>query len=85
MRKLAKGNLVALGAALLGMSALQGCAVTTGRYVADRSPTVSYSMVGRFDRSRDMRYAEPTRGLATGSALHLPAERQTGALFFHFY
>ena len=85
MRKLAKGNLVALAVALLGAAALQGCAVTTGRYMPDRSPTVSYSMTSRFDKSLDMRYAEPTGGLATGSALHMPTQRPTGSLYFHYY
>jgi hypothetical protein len=85
MRKLTKGNLVALAVALLGVAAVQGCAVTTGRYVPDRSPTVSYSMTSRFDKSHDMRYAEPTRGLATGSALHMPSQRPSGALYFHYY
>lgn len=85
MRKLARRNLAAVGIAVLGAAAVQGCAVTTGRYVPDRSGTVSYSMLARYDRSRDMRYAEPTGGLAAGSALHLPAQRPSGALFFHFY
>lgn len=85
MRKLTKGNLIALAVALLGVTALQGCAVTTGRYVPDRSPTVSYSMVSRFDKSLDMRYAEPTGGLASGSALHMPVQHPTGRLYFHYY
>ena len=79
-----KAKLALLTVALLGASALQGCAVTTGRYVPDRSPVVSHSMLSRFDQRFDMRYAEPTGGLATGSALHMPHRQPTGVLFFHF-
>jgi hypothetical protein len=80
----AKGKLVALVTALLGATALQGCALTTGVYVPDRSPVVSHSMLGRFDQRFDMRYAEPTGGLATGKALHVPHRQPTGVLFFHY-
>lgn len=79
-----KVKLLALTVALLGASTLQGCAVTTGVYVPDRSPVVSHSMLSRFDKRFDMRYAEPTGGLAAGSALHMPHRQPTGVLFFHF-
>ena len=79
-----KLKLVGLAAALVGASVLQGCAVTTGLYVPDRAPLASHSMLSRFDKRFDMRYAEPTGGVATGSALHMPRERQTGALYFHY-
>ena len=79
-----KLKVVALTVALFGAAVLQGCAVTTGVYVPDRSPIVSHSMLSRFDKRFDMRYAEPTGGLATGSALHMPQRQPTGALFFHF-
>jgi hypothetical protein len=84
MLRNAKVRLVALTVALLGAGALQGCAVTTGVYVPDRSPIVSHSMLSRFDKRFDMRYAEPTGGVATGSALHMPHQQPSGALFFHF-
>lgn len=84
MHRNAKVKVVALTVALLGAAAVQGCAVTTGVYVPDRSPIVSHSMVSRFDKSLDMRYAEPGGGLATGTALHLPHQQPTGVLFFHF-
>jgi hypothetical protein len=84
MLRNAKVRLVALAVALLGAGALQGCAVTTGVYVPDRSPIVSHSMLSRFDKRFDMRYAEPTGGVATGSALHMPHQQPSGALFFHF-
>jgi len=80
----AKVKFAALTIALLGVAALQGCAVTTGIYVPDRSPVVSHSMLSRFDQRFDMRYAEPTGGLATGSALHMPRQRPAGALYFHY-
>jgi hypothetical protein len=84
MQRNAKARLVALVVTLAGAAALEGCAVTTGVYVPDRSPVVSHSMLSRFDRRFDMRYAEPTGGLATGSALHMPRQRPSGALFFHY-
>lgn len=78
-------RLAALAVALMGAAAIQGCAVTTGIYVPDRSPVASHSMLSHYDKRFDMRYAEPTGGVATGSALHMPREPQTGALYFHFY
>jgi hypothetical protein len=84
MHRNAKVKLIALSVALMGAAALHGCAVTTGLYVPDRSPVVSHSMLSRFDKRFDMRYAEPTGGVATGSALHMPQPQPTGVLFFHF-
>jgi hypothetical protein len=84
MHRNGKVKVVALALALVGAAALEGCAVTTGVYVPDRSPVVSHSMLSRFDRRFDMRYAEPTGGLATGKALHVPQQQPTGVLFFHF-
>jgi len=77
-------RVIALTVALTGAAALEGCAITTGAYVPDRSPIVSHSMLSRFDKRFDMRYAEPTGGLATGKALHVPYQQPTGVLFFHF-
>ncbi len=84
MQRNAKVKLVALAVALAGATALQGCAVTTGMYVPDRSPIVSHSMLSRFDKRFDMRYAVPTGGVATGSALHVPRQQPEGVLYFHF-
>jgi len=84
MHRNAKVKFVALAVALVGVAALDGCAVTTGRYVPDRSPIVSHSMLSRFDQRFDMRYAEPTGGLATGTALHMPRQQPSGVLFFHY-
>lgn len=84
MQRNARVKVVALTVALVGAAALQGCAVTTGVYVPDRSPIVSHSMLSRFDKRFDMRYAEPTGGVATGSALHMPRQQPSGVLFFHF-
>ena len=84
MQRNARLKVVALAVALAGAAALQGCAVTTGVYVPDRSPIVSHSMLSRFDKRFDMRYAEPTGGVAAGSALHMPRQQPSGALFFHF-
>ena len=84
MLRNAKVKVIALSVALVGAAALQGCAVTTGVYVPDRSPVVSHSMLSRFDQRFDMRYAEPTGGVAAGSALHMPQPKPTGVLFFHF-
>ena len=79
-----KRRAVLAAVAIAGAALLQGCAITTGAYVPDRSYTVSRSMTSRFDQSRDMRYAMPGGGLASGSALHMPRERQSGALYFHY-
>jgi hypothetical protein len=84
MHQNAKVKVVAMVVALVGVTALEGCAVTTGVYVPDRSPVVSHSMLSRFDKRFDMRYAEPTGGLATGKALHLPSQQPSGVLFFHY-
>ena len=84
MQRNAKLKLVAMAVALVGAAVIQGCAVTTGVYVPDRSAVVSHSMLSRFDRRFDMRYAEPTGGVATGSALHMPRQDPAGVLFFHF-
>lgn len=80
----AKVKLIALVAVLAGAASLEGCAVTTGIYVPDRSPVVSHSMLSRFDKRFDMRYAESTGGLATGKALHMPQPQPSGVLFFHY-
>jgi len=85
MRGKLKGQVLALALALIGAAAVQGCAVTTGRYVPDRSPLNSHSMVAGFDKSLDMRYAMPTGSLASGQALHLPTTRPSGSLYFHYY
>lgn len=79
-----KGRMVLAAVAFAGVALVQGCAITTGRYVPDRSATVSHSMTSRFDQSLNMRYAMPGGGLASGKALHMPREPQTGALFFHY-
>ena len=84
MQRNARVRMAALAIALVGAAALEGCAVTTGMYVPDRSPIVSHSMLSRFDKRFDMRYAEPTGGVATGSALHMPRQRPAGALYFHY-
>jgi len=84
MRGNAKVKLAALMIALLGAAALQGCAVTTGMYVPDRSPVASHSMLSRYDQRFNMRYSEPTGGLSSGSALHVPRQQPTGALYFHY-
>lgn len=80
----ASGMAVALVVALAGSALLQGCAVTTGRWVPDRAGITSHSMTSRFDQRLNMMYAEPGGGLASGSALHMPQSRPSGMFFFRY-
>ena len=84
MQTKSKGRVVALAVALAGAALLQGCAVTTGVYVPDRSSLASHSMLSRFDKRFDMRYSPYSSTPSTGSALHMPRERQGGVLYFHY-
>lgn len=84
MKSGTRGRIVLAAVAFVGAAMLEGCAITTGAWAPERSATVSYSMTSRFDKRFDMRYAMPTGGLASGSALHMPRERKTGALFFQY-
>ena len=61
---------------------LQGCAVTTGRYVPDRSAVASHSMLSRFDARFQERQSYSTP--ATGSALHVPQTRTYSRYLFTY-
>jgi hypothetical protein len=74
------GRRVAMAVALVGVAVLQGCAVMTGVYVPDRSPTTSHSMVSRFDKS----LLRSQSGPSASSALHMPRERPSGLFYLHY-
>ena len=79
-------NRVRLGAltlAVAGAALLQGCAVVTAPYVAQRAPVSSRISRAPFDRS--FFNADGTPPTARGSSLYMPRPRETGAFFFQYY
>jgi hypothetical protein len=76
-------RLLALGVALAGAALVQGCAVVTAPYVAERAPVSSHSMVTRFDKSRYN--ADGTPPSDRGSSLYMPRTRDRGMFFFRYY
>jgi len=76
-----KARLLALGVALAGSALLQGCAVVTRPYVAERAPVSSHSMVGRFDKR--FLQADGTRPTG-GSSLYMPRARERGMFYFRY-
>ena len=76
------GRCVGLAGALGLAALLQGCAITTGRYIPDRSAVASHSMLSRFDaRFQQMQsYSTP----ATGSSLHIPQQRTYSQYLFTY-
>jgi hypothetical protein len=69
-----------IAAAVVVLPGMQGCAVVTGRYVPDRSPTNSHSMVSRFDKSLLRSESGPT----VSSSLHMPRERASGLFYLRY-
>ncbi|MEP6991810.1 MAG: hypothetical protein ABJA80_12840 [bacterium] len=43
-------RLMALACALAGVATLQGCAMATGQYVAQRNPATNRSLVNNYDQ-----------------------------------
>lgn len=80
---MSKARLGVLAAAIAGAALLQGCAVVTAPYVAERAPVSSHSMVTRFDKSHYNADGTPPRN--GGSPLYMPRTRETGAFFFQYY
>jgi hypothetical protein len=75
-----KGRVGALAIAIAGAALLQGCAVVTAPYVAERAPVSGHSMLSRFDKrfySADGR--APSGG---GSSLYMPRARERGPFYF---
>jgi hypothetical protein len=75
-----------LGALAVGIAAavlLQGCAVVSGPYAAERAPVISHSMITRFDKSHYNADGSPPS--ARGSSLYMPRARERGAFFFLYY
>ena len=75
-------RLLALVAGLAGAASLQGCAVVTGPYAAERAPVTSHSMVTRFDKR--FYNADGTMPTGGGSALYMPRTRERGLFFFRY-
>jgi hypothetical protein len=76
-------RLLALGVALAGAALVQGCAVVTAPYVAERAPVSSHSMVSRFDKR--FYNADGTPPSGGGSSLYVPRTRERGMFFFRYY
>jgi hypothetical protein len=77
----ARVRLLAVGVALAGAALLEGCAVVTGPYVAERAPVSSHSMVSRFDRRfLQADGSAPNRA----SPLYMPRMRERGLFYFRY-
>ena len=72
----------ALAVAIAGSALLQGCAVVTGPYAAERAPVTSHSMVSRYDKR--FLNADGSRP-SGGSSLYMPRTREGGTFFFRYY
>ena len=74
-------RLLAVGAAIGTSVLLQGCAVVTGPYVAERAPVSSYSMVTRFDK----RFLNADGTQRSGaSSLRMPRQRAYSPFYFRY-
>ena len=74
-------RLLALAAGIGASALLQGCAVVTGPYVAERAPVSSYSMVTRFDK----RFLNADGTQRSGaSPLRMPRERSYSPFYFRY-
>ncbi|NUR33450.1 MAG: hypothetical protein HOQ30_05505 [Gemmatimonadaceae bacterium] len=78
-----KARLGALAAAIAGAALLQGCAVVTAPYVAQRAPVTSHISRAPFDRS--FFNADGTPPSPRESSLYMPPTRDQGPFFFRFY
>jgi hypothetical protein len=78
-----KARLGALAVAIAGAALLQGCAVVTRPYVAERAAIGSHSMVSRYDKSRYS--ADGSGPMTSRSSLYMPRARERGAFFFQYY
>jgi hypothetical protein len=79
---MSKARWTALAVAIAGSALLQGCAVVTGPYAAERAPVTSHSMVSRFDR----RFLNADGSRPSGaSSLYMPRTREGGTFFFRYY
>ena len=74
-------RLLAFGAIVGAAAMLQGCAVVTGPYVAERAPVSSYSMVTRFDKR--FLNADGTQR-STASSLRMPRERRSSPFYLRY-
>jgi hypothetical protein len=79
---MSKGRVGTLAVAIAGAALLQGCAVVTAPYVAERAPVSSHSMLTRFDKR--FYSADGSAPSSGGSSLYMPRARERGAFFFHY-
>jgi hypothetical protein len=80
---MSRARLGALAVAIVGAALLQGCAVVTAPYVAERAPVSSHSMLTRFDKR--FYSADGSGPMTSRSSLYMPRARESGAFFFHYY
>jgi hypothetical protein len=83
MGRIGSARLLALGIALAGATLVQGCAVVTAPYMAERSPVSGHSMVSRYDKSHYN--ADGTAPSSRHSTLYMPRARESGTFFFRYY
>jgi hypothetical protein len=81
MNRKTTARLLAFGAIIGASALLQGCAVVTGPYAAERAPVTSYSMVTRFDKRFLSADGSPR---SSASPLRMPRERQRSAFYFRY-
>jgi hypothetical protein len=74
-------RLLAISAMIAASVLLQGCAVVTGPYVAERAPVSSYSMVTRFDKR--FLTADGTHR-SSASSLRMPRQRTNSPFYFRY-
>jgi hypothetical protein len=80
--RMGRSGALAVAVAVAGAVLLQGCAVVTAPYVAERAPVSSHSMLSRFDkRFYSADGSGPTSG---GSSLYMPRTRERGAFFLRY-
>jgi hypothetical protein len=78
---MSKIRLASVALAVAGAALLQGCAVVTGPYVAERAPLTSHSMVTRFDK----RFLSADGSATTSrSTLYMPRSQPRGGFYFMY-
>ena len=82
MTKTNVGRTIGIAAVVAVAAVLQGCAVTTGRYIPDRSSNSNHSMLSRFDaRFQQLQsYSTP----ANGMSLHIPQPQSYNRYLFSY-
>ena len=79
---MSKGRVGALAMAIAGAALLQGCAVVTAPYAAERAPVSGHSMLSRFDKR--FYSADGSAPSGGGSSLYMPRARESGMFYFRY-